>query len=94
METSVWDRFTIPAESRYSLKGTGCGGGTSHCAVHKARYFVLECEELTVAVASTTGPCTNLKEKAMYFRIDMVWVRASSIRSQTPFPECQRISGV
>ena len=43
--------------------------------LHNARYFVLGYEELTVAVDHKPSlMLTNLKEKAMYFRFDTVWV--------------------
>ena len=59
-------------------------------ALHKARYFVLGCEKLTVAtdhkpllkvfgdrqLCELENPrLTILKEKAMYFRLDMVHVQ-------------------
>ena len=80
-------RFTTPAESRYSpIEGEALAVVT---ALYKARYFVLGLEDLTVAVdhkpllkvfgdrklEEMDNPrLTNLKEKALYFRFNMVHV--------------------
>ena len=80
-------KFSTPAESRYApVEGEALAVVV---ALYKARYFVLGCNNLTVAtdhkpllkVLGDRQLCelenprlTNLKEKAMYFRFDMVYV--------------------
>ena len=80
-------KFSTPAESRYApVEGEALAVVV---ALYKARYFVLGCEQLTVAtdhkpllkVLGDRQLCelenprlTNLKEKAMYFRFDIVHV--------------------
>ena len=80
-------KFSTPAESRYApVEGEALAVVV---ALYKARHFVLGCESLTIAtdhkpllkVLGDRQLCelenprlTNLKEKAMYFRFDMVYV--------------------
>ena len=80
-------KFATPAEGRYSpVEGEALAVVV---ALYKARYFVLGCASLTVAtdhkpllkVLGDRQLCemenprlTNLKEKAMYFRFDIVHV--------------------
>ena len=80
-------KFTTPAESRYApVEGEALAVVV---ALYKAKHFVLGCEKLTVAtdhkpllkVLGDRQLCemenprlTNLKEKAMYFKFDIVHV--------------------